>query len=667
VSQAPPATIRRDTVANAPAEAPFAPPAATTVTWWQRLPAVPLVLTAILFAFIWCPRIAENQNLVNSFIGVAAGLFGWELILWVVARKNGRLFRIEYVPVKSHYVQACVQFSIMLYWGWHWPVVYEAFPLIAAQIVFLYSLEALLTWSRGRTWRLGFGPLPIIISTNLLLWFRDDWFYLQFLMLTTGALGKQFITWQRDGRTTHIFNPSAFGQFIFALGLIATGTTKTLTWGSEIAQTFEAPHMLIVIFLGGLVVQSLFHVTLMTVAATVTLVLVNLIYTQITGVYFFVSINVAAPIFLGLHLLITDPATSPRTNLGRVMFGVLYALGYSILFRVLDLYGVPLFWDKLLPVPILNLCVPLIDRWVRSGAIGRMNHAWESILPTPKLNLVHMACWAALFITLEVTGFVEAPHPGNSIPFWKQAFVEGKPHAGHSLVLATGAQAEGGGSGAAYNELGVICMEGKIVNKNHGAAAKHFAKACELRDACGCANVAVQFLFLGERRSDADVANALDLLEQACAADHDRRACFLVGAAYETGRGRPWDKRRAIELYERCGDENLYAAKGLARIALSGTVYDLLPVAPTLQRGAAGGDAESHWYLAYMHRSGNGVPLDLERAREHMDVACRLKMTDACAVLAQPDFPPFTKPIMVVPSWFSAFPLEAKASESNRN
>ena len=148
---------------------------------------------------------------------------------------------------------------------------------------------------------------------------------------------------ERDGKRTHIFNPSAFGQSLFAIVLIATGTTHDLTVGRDIAASFDTPHMLLVIFFGGLVVQYLFQVTLMTASAAMTLVLLNLVYTQITDVYLFVSINVAAPIFLGMHLLLTDPATSPRSNIGKVMFGVLYAISYTVLFRVFDLMEIPLF------------------------------------------------------------------------------------------------------------------------------------------------------------------------------------------------------------------------------------------------------------------------------------------------------------------------------------
>ena len=629
---------------------------------WRAFPSLPVALSLALLAFVVFPPVRDNPRLVWTFAGVSSATLAWGLLLWARARRTGRHFGIEYAPYKSHYVQACVQLGILAFWGWHAPAVPAAAPLILAQVLFLYILEGLITWSRGRTWRLGYGPLPIIFSTNLLLWFKDDWFFLQFLMIAVGVVGKQFITWQRDGRRTHIFNPSAFGQAALAAGLIATGTTNDLTWGREIASTFEVPHMLIVIFLGGLIVQSLFHVTLMTVAAAAALCAINLVYTQATGVYYFVNVSIAAPIFLGIHLLITDPATSPRTNLGRAVFGVLYALGYAALFRLLDLANVPTFWDKLLPVPILNLCVPLIDRAARSGVGGALNRAWEAALKPPALNLVHMGCWGALFLTLVGTGFVEGPHPGNSIPFWKQAHADAKPFAGNSLVMAAGALAEGSRVAGAFNELGLICAEGRIVPQNRAAAARYFERACELGSLEGCANVAIQYLFLFERRSDDTVSRALERLEQECERAPDWGACYLVGAAYETGRGRPKDPGRAIALYERCGPQNLYAVKGLARIALSGGGGEFNPaaIAPVLLRAARVGDAESCWYLAHMHRAGLGVQPDERRARALLNRACALGLDEACGLAERNDLPPFSRPRMLVPGWSTAYPPPAE-------
>src|SRR5678815_2612882 len=93
------------------------------------------------------------------------------------------------------------------------------------------------------------------------------------------ALGKEFLRWNRDGKNTHIFNPSAFGLTVASIALILTGATKDYTWARELASTIERPpHIYLWIFLAGLVVQYFFAVTLMTFAATAVLCLMNLVY-----------------------------------------------------------------------------------------------------------------------------------------------------------------------------------------------------------------------------------------------------------------------------------------------------------------------------------------------------------------------------------------------------
>ncbi len=636
---------------------------------WERWPVVPFVLTLVLAGFLLFAPVKGHTHLTWTFAGISASLLIWQAILIALARTRGRSFAMAFTPIRSHYVQAIVQFSIMAYWGWFAREVYAQAPLILAQLLFLYCFEGLITWSRGRPWRIGFGPMPIVLSTNLLLWFKDDYFALQFLMLATGALAKQFITWTRDGRRTHIFNPSAFGQFLFALALIATGTTTELTWGERIAETFEVPYMLVVIFIGGLVVQSLFHVTLMTLAACAALVLLNLAYTEITGVYYFVNINISAPIFLGIHLLITDPATSPRTHLGRLAFGAMYGTAYFALFRVLDNAGVPLFWDKLLPVPILNLMVPLINRVTTRGVIGRINMAWDRTLRPSRLNLVHMACWGALFATLFGSGYIEGKHPGDSIPFWKNAVAQGLPHAGPSLIMAAGAQAEGQRSGDAYNELGLIAAEGKVegVKQDDRRAANFFAKATELGSLDGAINVAIQYLFLGGKLEGSidHLGLALARLEHECTANADWRCCYLLAYAYETGRGRPADPQQAAALYQRCGVDNLYAAKGLARIGLTsgGAMVDLRTIVPILNRSATR-DEESCWYLGYMCATGLGLPQDLAKARTCFTKACEIGSTKACELLKLPSIPPYSHPVKLVPGWSTAFPVLPSAGSN---
>ena len=634
-------------------------------------PLAPLLAAAGVAAISFVPRVHQNPILVWTLSGVAGALGLWTLLLGVMARRRGQVLRTVFYPVRAHWVQALVQAVIMAYWALGTEPVIQQSPLLVAQILFFYALDALISWTRGREWRLGFGPLPIVLSTNLLLWFRDDWYYLQFVMLTLGVLGKNFVTWKRDGVRTHIVNPSAFGQIILALALIVTGTTDQLTFGRQIATSFEVPHMVIVIFLCGLVVQALFEVTLMTLAAVATIVAVNVAYTDATGLYYFVNTNFAAPIFLGVHLFITDPATSPRSNVGRVIFGCLYGLAYFALFRVLLAFEVPLFWDKLLPVPILNLMVPLIDRVSRSGWLGRLDRRWVNALPHRKLNLVHMGVWTALFGTMLATGFIDhTPHPGDSIPFWKRAWAEGRSSAGTSLVLAAGAQAEVQGSGAAYNELGLIVMDASVpgVRQSDSKAAEYFADACDHGNVQGCENVVIQYLFKRELRTEEGLQRALARLEQACEDGTDTLACYLLAASHESGHGRPINISRAIELYRRCGLDNVFACKGLARIALLGIPHPRLPmpaVVQTLGQAFEAGDTESGWYLAYLHHAGIGVPQDEGVARSVLERACSLGMREACGALAQPSLPPYSKPVMSVPGWVTAFPLDAPAAAGN--
>ena len=76
-----------------------------------------------------------------------------------------------------------------------------------------------------------------------------------------------------------------------------------------------------------------------------------------------------------MHLLFTDPSTSPRTELGRLIFGAIYGLSTVVLCYVLGWAGLPTFYDKLLQVPLLNLSIKSIDRAARSNVLRRFDPA----------------------------------------------------------------------------------------------------------------------------------------------------------------------------------------------------------------------------------------------------------------------------------------------------
>lgn len=533
---------------------------------WQTWPSIPLALTTILLAFLLVPPVAGNDGLTRSFAGVGAFLVAWSIVLWIGKKAWNQRFGIDFVrPAKAHYVQGTVQICVYAYWGWYWRDVYGAVPLIFGQLVFLYAFDALLAWSRGRRWRLGCGPLPIILSANIFLWFKDDWFVFQFLLVAVGALGKDFVVWNRDGRRQHIFNPSAFTLALFAVVLIATNSTD-VTWAGRIADTFgQAPHVYVVVFAVGLVVQYVFRTTLMTLSAAATIALIGLLHHEVTGTYWFVFTNIPAPVFLGLHLLVTDPATSPRSSAGKVLFGVLYGLLTFLFYGLLENIGSPTVYDKLLPVPLLNLSVRWIDRVAQMGPLGAFTR-WESRFSIQRANAAYMGGWAAIFGAMLLTGFVQAPHEGATYAFWKKALDERRPGAAHGLVEVVKSQARDG-SAAAWNELGMLHLEGRIVERDEQAALRYFAKACRMGSPAGSANLLTQYLHARDPGQHEIVEIALDQLEAECAKGGDPAYAYLVGLAYESGRGRARDAARASAYYDQgCKRGNTLACAGLERL-----------------------------------------------------------------------------------------------------
>jgi hypothetical protein len=326
--------------------------------------------------------------------------------------------------------------------------------LVVAQLCFAYAFDMLLSWSRRDTYALGFGPFPIVLSTNLFLWFKPDWFYLQFLMIAVGFAAKEFIRWNKDGRQAHIFNPSAFSLTIFSAALILTGTSD-ITWGKDIAITqFYPPRMYLFLFLIALPGQLLFGVTTMTMAAVVTTYLFGLMYYALSGTYYFYDSYIPIAVFLGMHLLFTDPSTAPRTEGGRVIFGALYGLSTIALYQLLGAAGLPAFYDKLLQVPLLNLSIKAIDRMVRSGPLGRLEPAAGGpAIQSGRRHLAYVSGWAAVFAVMSATGGVGDSHRGQWIPFWQQACQQNRAHACRYLAqLYTNAC--NAGSGWSCSELG---------------------------------------------------------------------------------------------------------------------------------------------------------------------------------------------------------------------
>jgi Sel1 repeat-containing protein len=579
----------------------------------NRVPPLRLAFALALFlaCLVFLPGIKANSRVEWSLLGAAGSLLCFLYFLRRQVIQTGRELRYEFLPKPVHYVQLTMHSCIYAYWGWYWREVYHQVPLIFAQLVFVYALDMLVCWSRRDKWILGFGPFPIVLSTNLFLWFKPDWFFLQFLMLATGVLCKEFITWTREGRRAHIFNPSAIALFVFSVGLIVTHSTQ-ISWGEEIAVSFDRPpHIYLEIFLLGLVVQGLFSVTLVTLSAAAALYAMNLVFTHATGLYYFVDTNIPAAVFLGLHLLVTDPATSPRKGFGKIVFGAGYGALVFGLYWLLGWIGAPTFYDKLLCVPLLNLTVRALDR-VSVALEERFQTARFLPAWTPRqTNLAHMGVWICLFAVMFTTGFLGSHHPGADPEFWRKACLEGHSAACQSWVrqMKIGCYH---GSGPACMVLGNALNDGRMVPADPAEAAKNFAHSCELGVSSGCANV---FRLVAGSHGE--------VFQSACDRG-DSESCFLLGSLYYAGQGVPKDPGRAFHLFQQsCTAGWWRGCSGLAECyrAGQGTVADSALALDNFDKACRAGIAPSCFSAASMYHSLDNESLAEAKVREGCEIS----------------------------------------------
>jgi TPR repeat protein len=465
--------------------------------------------------------------------------------------------------------------SIYAYWGLHWSGVPDHVPMLLAQICFAYLFDIALLWTRRGSFRWGFGNIPIVLCTNLFIWFKDDWFYWQFPLIALAFAGKELIQWNRDGVRSHIFNPSGLTLAVFSMVLLATGTSS-MTYGSEIASTLgRAPHMYVWIFLLGLVVQTNFPVVLMTGSAALAIFGLTWLHTQSTGLYLFVDTTIPIAVFLGMTFLFTEPATSPRTSAGKVLFGLSYGALVVWEFQWLSHLGAPTvdragenltYFDKLLQVPVLNLLVPYYDRIGRAIDLERFNFSLERL----PVRIAATGAWCGLFVYMLPS--LAYQHPGREVAFWEARCFPGEPQEGKtwrarfptgneqackSLVAMYVEPCEAGDGAACYG-LGTMNLEGAGLPVRETTGKHFFERACEHAHAPACTELGTIMI---QHEALIDREAAVKLFQRACDLE-DGDGCRNLATAYARGMGIDQDMDaayreldRALAIYRRVCDD----------------------------------------------------------------------------------------------------------------
>jgi len=149
----------------------------------KHLLKIPSIFTLALFLLSFTSRVQSNDVLIYSFWASCLALLAWQgwLLKHCATQKTEKSFIVALKP--QHYIQAMVQLSVYVYWGMNWQPVKDHAVLLIAQIMFAYSFDILLSWTRRESNHLGFGPSPIIFRQNLFWGLRVNGFYLKYMMV----------------------------------------------------------------------------------------------------------------------------------------------------------------------------------------------------------------------------------------------------------------------------------------------------------------------------------------------------------------------------------------------------------------------------------------------------------------------------------------------------
>jgi len=317
--------------------------------------------------------------------GQPLGAFLALLIAWLALaarlRRAGHRVELTESVRPTHLLPAGIQLALFVYWGLYYVEVGELLGDLVIQVAFAYGLEGLfLAWKNAGKVTVSASVLPIVGSMNLFVWFLGEDRWIALLTIALAIASKHLI--EREGR--HIFNPSAFGITITGLACMVFPETFGFF---DLSHAFNAgPNMLELILLVGLLAQLRIPIVLVTLGAF--LALASLVDTQLLSR----PSALWGPVCLASSLLITDPATIPKTPVGKLLFGAVYGALMALMATGLTAMGENDFFTKVFPLPLVNLLVPSFDRW--GARWGARTGGWLS----PAFNRAHVLVWVLLVV-----------------------------------------------------------------------------------------------------------------------------------------------------------------------------------------------------------------------------------------------------------------------------
>jgi len=293
----------------------------------------------------------------------------------------------------THVLPAALQIVLFAYWSVYWSGVLAHLPILAVQLVFAYAFDFLLNWTLHRTYSPSFGPVPIVLSANLFVWFDSGDVLLYALVIAVALSSKALIRYA--GR--HVFNPSVLG--VAVVGILCIVLPQVFHY-QDISHDFSRPPLMAeVIVLLALIPQVRLRTAPVAFGAALSMLGTMFIVYALTG-YRGGPSPWWPPWLLAITLLAGDPATIPSTSVSRLLFGLFLGMAFYFLSRALLFSIGSDFFSKVIPIPVVNVFVPSIER---AGA--RVAARWPGLRGEGG-NRTYVAAWVTMSVLMLIVGRV---------------------------------------------------------------------------------------------------------------------------------------------------------------------------------------------------------------------------------------------------------------------
>ncbi len=278
------------------------------------------------------PRTPPEREPFPTPIAFAAGIATLgALLLFLVRRPSFVSWDLR----PSHLLPSLIQAFLLLYWSVYWPGVHAHLSSLLLQVLLAYAVDAVGTLLWFRHWKIGAGPLPIALSVNLFTWCSP---LPAILLIVLGVSSR--LLFRRGGR--HIFNPSALALSV--VGLLAY-VIPVLRCEGIVVQFLLPPNMAELLLIAALIPQLRFRIALVSVGAYMGLSAAHLFFYDTPSVVYPATL-------LALTLLATDPATTPVTPQGKLLFGIFVGFGMGLSATLLNMTVIDDGLGKIIPIPV---------------------------------------------------------------------------------------------------------------------------------------------------------------------------------------------------------------------------------------------------------------------------------------------------------------------------